>query len=842
MIAYQMKCDEKQGECMNYQEFCRQNQQLWYRVANSILHDPQLAEASVLETCSRVASHMRLFEKESPMLRVWSGILAKDAAARRYQERRGPNDPLFSKTSWNYLTLDKPVPELESLEDYNAIILCMHLQALDILLLCMGGISVRAAASLLGIPEDKAERRYSEALRMLCDLLSDEDEGIFFKPESPEIKEIFKKTRRSIYNAFADNGPVHIFSEEFLEKQAALDPDFQPAADSSEPQAAEEAPAPAPTPMPAPSIMPKPKTVQPQDSDEQEPQTSEEPPAITVKPKQMRSIPLPPPVQPQTNTPEPSSPFHVAPKPSKLQEPEEAQAEESVPAITQEEEQTAEAENNDIASDIFNISEDITLPEPAAIPRPEEAQDLPSEPVNEDEALPEPVISSEPVEEPEALTLFEDVPETIPNEDAPAPLQSPDEAPGEIPDALSAPAEPADIAEPEETQPAPEEDSPFSDDETAFSGQQEQTLPNPEDAIDEFVPAEEDDELLDSVPDEQNPISSPKSKTKRERPKKKTNKPRAGRKSNFFADWWKSTMAQRPPVQRFLVILLPVIAVLLLVIFLFSFFSGKPDESPSNSQFLQVIDSFEEIALPTLNDLMYEIPELPEGFRRVSHSKTPYTANVYYMDNEGHSILFNQLAGKEPVTGFNLPQESYEPVDVKGYPGALVDQDGISRVYWYHENYCYSLLSDLGRDEALRLARASTVQSAGYPTAQHISLEALPEKYTKTLAQENGDLLIGVGETVDAERLKAFIDNCEKSKDGALRITQFVDKDTARIVDLQMQAGRLYCTIDEHRDPLSLIGIAGEEYDRLELLQANGEYSLLLHSSLYDDPIEALHF
>lgn len=223
-------------------------------------------------------------------------------------------------------------------------------------------------------------------------------------------------------------------------------------------------------------------------------------------------------------------------------------------------------------------------------------------------------------------------------------------------------------------------------------------------------------------------------------------------------------------------------------------FLSPPEAPPANTAAEPLIAPNTGASLETL---YYTVS--PPGFRRLSHFRTDRAAQSDYVNGNGNTVTFTQQVSREPVVGFS-PDKNYERIAFRNHPAALQFTDGQWKVFWFNEYYCYTLSSDLSREETLALAESAFLGVDA--SLQQIPLRSLPLLYTRRLAMENNDVLIDNTGSLNTYRIDDFVQRHGQNAPDAIRISEFSADGSVTIVDLQTEDGLIYCTRDTRRTPL----------------------------------------
>lgn len=222
-------------------------------------------------------------------------------------------------------------------------------------------------------------------------------------------------------------------------------------------------------------------------------------------------------------------------------------------------------------------------------------------------------------------------------------------------------------------------------------------------------------------------------------------------------------------------------------------FLSPPEAPPANTAAEPLIAPNTGASLETL---YYTVS--PPGFRRLSHFRTDRAAQSDYVNGNGNTVTFTQQVSREPVVGFS-PDKNYERIAFRNHPAALQFTDGQWKVFWFNEYYCYTLSSDLSREETLALAESAFLGVDA--SLQQIPLRSLPLLYTRRLAMENNDVLIDNTGSLNTYRIDDFVQRHGQNAPDAIRISEFSADGSVTIVDLQTEDGLIYCTRDTRRTP-----------------------------------------
>lgn len=248
---------------------------------------------------------------------------------------------------------------------------------------------------------------------------------------------------------------------------------------------------------------------------------------------------------------------------------------------------------------------------------------------------------------------------------------------------------------------------------------------------------------------------------------------------------------------------------------------------------------------PQTSSVKYTLTDVPPGFRRVGHDDSPdgFLNSVWYMDDDGRRILFDQHFAENIGIGLDTEGAELETLEFRGHPARFLENDGMCDLMWYDDRYVYMITTDLSREETMALGEKVQLKSEPYPTLQPIPIESLPESYPPEMAAENGDVVFVQDAIHNLEKLDRFVADSNAGKDGAVRLVRYAPDGSALIDDLQMENGRIYYTYDQHRwEDSEHPWTVGEEYDSVGLA-VNGATNVLLAYSRHNDaPTEILRF
>ena len=180
MLVYLAALDSERERTKFEQVYLTYRQVMFY-TANSILHDPQLAEDAVHQAFLRILDHMQnIGEVECPQTKSFVVIIVRNISINLYNSRKKKAVVSFDELeNWTADTAAVPVDEVESREGY------MHLMDLidrlpegyrSVLMLKYdNGFSTGEIASMLNLSEENVKKRLQRAKKKLeQELLTEE--------------------------------------------------------------------------------------------------------------------------------------------------------------------------------------------------------------------------------------------------------------------------------------------------------------------------------------------------------------------------------------------------------------------------------------------------------------------------------------------------------------------------------------------------------------------------------------------------------------------------------------------------------------------------------------------
>lgn len=183
MLVYLSALENEQEQTKFEQVYLAYRQVMFY-TANSILHDPQLAEDAVHQAFLRILDHMQnIGEVECPQTKSFVVIIVRNISINLYNSRKKKAVVSFDELeNWTADSAAVPVSEVESRESY------LHLVDLidrlpegyrSVLMLKYdNGFSTGEIALMLGLSEENVKKRLQRAKKKLEQVLRSEEVNI----------------------------------------------------------------------------------------------------------------------------------------------------------------------------------------------------------------------------------------------------------------------------------------------------------------------------------------------------------------------------------------------------------------------------------------------------------------------------------------------------------------------------------------------------------------------------------------------------------------------------------------------------------------------------------------
>ncbi|MCI8492321.1 MULTISPECIES: RNA polymerase sigma factor [Anaerotruncus] len=180
MLVYLTALETEQEKTKFEQLYLTYRQTMFY-VANSILHDSQLAEDAVHQAFLRIMDHMgNILEVECPQTKSFVVIIVKNIAINFYNRRKKQSVLSFDELAdWSAERTATPKNEMEAQEGYDCLIELigrMPESYRSVLLLKYdNGYSTAEIASMLDLTEENVKKRIQRARKKLEQILGTEE-------------------------------------------------------------------------------------------------------------------------------------------------------------------------------------------------------------------------------------------------------------------------------------------------------------------------------------------------------------------------------------------------------------------------------------------------------------------------------------------------------------------------------------------------------------------------------------------------------------------------------------------------------------------------------------------
>lgn len=161
------------------------------------------------------------------------------------------------------------------------------------------------------------------------------------------------------------------------------------------------------------------------------------------------------------------------------------------------------------------------------------------------------------------------------------------------------------------------------------------------------------------------------------------------------------------------------VAILVFLLLISCLMSVGAIRAPILNFFTKVYEEYTDV---TLNHSQKEVPEklhieemyvpayLPEGFEKSMENVTDNYLYFEYINKEDKYVLFEQCSYEDPSISINTEGTTYEEILIFDTVGIYYDNIGIQSVLWYYDGYTFYLMTDMGKEEALKIARSIEVE------------------------------------------------------------------------------------------------------------------------------------
>ncbi|WP_018306724.1 DUF4367 domain-containing protein [Desulfitobacterium hafniense] len=103
---------------------------------------------------------------------------------------------------------------------------------------------------------------------------------------------------------------------------------------------------------------------------------------------------------------------------------------------------------------------------------------------------------------------------------------------------------------------------------------------------------------------------------------------------------------------------------------------------------------------------MYLPEYIPEGFKIVNTETYASTKIIYYANEQGERIEFNQYASETMELMIDTEDAQVEKVLIHGVEGLISEKEGLTTIVWHNQEYSFYLASEIEREELIKMAKS----------------------------------------------------------------------------------------------------------------------------------------
>lgn len=97
---------------------------------------------------------------------------------------------------------------------------------------------------------------------------------------------------------------------------------------------------------------------------------------------------------------------------------------------------------------------------------------------------------------------------------------------------------------------------------------------------------------------------------------------------------------------------------------------------------------------------------VPAGFRITKAESLTFTKIVHYANDHGQLIVFQQHHGENINIGVDTENAVSERILINGQEGLLVEKNGRTTLIWHNNDFLYSLMSEIDKNELIKMAES----------------------------------------------------------------------------------------------------------------------------------------
>ena len=101
---------------------------------------------------------------------------------------------------------------------------------------------------------------------------------------------------------------------------------------------------------------------------------------------------------------------------------------------------------------------------------------------------------------------------------------------------------------------------------------------------------------------------------------------------------------------------------------------------------------------------------VPEGFKITKAESLKFTKIIHYSNDNGRLIVFQQHNGENTNKRVDSENADSENILINGLEGLLVEKNGRTTLIWHNNDFSFSLMSEVDKNELIKMAESIKIK------------------------------------------------------------------------------------------------------------------------------------